>query len=653
MKLGMRVSLFVVVVLLISNLLVSGVGYVTNRGYNNQVSRSRIDTALTDLEKEIDDHLHMSEKNAVTISENIKVVKSLQNKDSSSLKESLDELNSYLRADTITITDVEGKVILRQHKPEKLGDSIINQTTVQNALKGQRTAILEPGAIVKLSCRAGAPIYGESGKMIGTVVTGYSFEKNELLDQLKELHKTDFDIFSGNERVATTILSDDQRIVGTTADEKITKVVLDQGEEYTGNVKLSDQMYISKYRPIRNSEGKIVGMTFVGLSQEESRKVSWTLLIYSALLLAVLLGATVLISSLFVNKYITLPMKKLVVFSNEMAEGNLKKVGFDDISKQGDEISDTVDAIEYMANSLRTYIEDISLRLSIMSKKDLTGESQVEYKGDFAPIKEAIECISDSFNRMMLSINQAAYQVKMGVEQVSCGAQGLADGATKQAATIEQLTASINAISRQSQGNAMDVKSAVELVQSAGENVFYSNEKMSHLAESMKHISEASSKIVHITKVIEDIAFQTNILALNAAVEAARAGEAGKGFAVVADEVRNLATKSAEAAKQTSELITSSVLMVEEGNKLTDETEEILKSLGSNASSVIEIMEKIEQKIGRQVQEVNELKQGLEDVSCVVQTNAATAEQNSATSEEMSAQAVMLQEEVSSFKLKS
>lgn len=651
MKLGMRVSLFVVVVLLISNLLVSGVGYVTNRGYNNQVSRSRIDTALTDLEKEIDEHLYMSEKNAVTIAENIKVVKSLQRKDNLKLKENLDEMNSYLQADTITITDINGKVILRQHKPEKSGDSIINQTTVQNALKGKRTAILEPGAIVKLSCRAGAPIYGESGKMIGTVVTGYSFEKNELLDQLKELHKTDFDIFSGNERVATTILSDEQRIVGTRADEKITQIVLDQGEEYTGNVKLSNQAYISKYRPIRNSEGKVVGMTFVGLSQEESRKVSWMLFIYSVGVLVVLLGITVLITFLFVNTYITLPMKKLVVFSNEMAEGNLK-AEFDDISKRGDEISDTVDAIEYMATSLRTYIEDISIRLSIMSKKDLTGESHVEYKGDFAPINEAIERISDSFNHMMLSINQASYQVKVGVEQVSCGSQGLADGAAKQAATIEQLTASINAIANQSQGNAMDVKSAVELVQNAGKNVFYSNEKMGYLAESMKHISDASSKIVHITKVIEDIAFQTNILALNAAVEAARAGEAGKGFAVVADEVRNLATKSAEAAKQTSELITSSVSMVEEGNKLTYETEDILKSLGSNASSVIEIMEKIEQKIGEQVQEVNELKQGLEDVSYVVQTNAATAEQNSATSEEMSAQAVMLQEEVSSFKLK-
>ena len=167
----------------------------------------------------------------------------------------------------------------------------------------------------------------------------------------------------------------------------------------------------------------------------------------------------------------------------------------------------------------------------------------------------------------------------------------------------------------------------------------------------MKEIGAASHKISSITKVIEDIAFQTNILALNAAVESARAGEAGKGFAVVADEVRSLAGKSAEAAKQTADLIMHSVTSVSEGEQLADETAKVLKGVAEQAVLVEQAIKEIEESSSYQVQVIEQINQGLSQVSAVIQTNAATAEESSSSSEELAAQAQMLQQEVSRFRL--
>ncbi|MDX9871857.1 MAG: methyl-accepting chemotaxis protein [Clostridia bacterium] len=320
--------------------------------------------------------------------------------------------------------------------------------------------------------------------------------------------------------------------------------------------------------------------------------------------------------------------------------------------RSNDEIGLLANSIQKAVSSIERVAADTKKLSAAVEQYDLSIDIDTSvHSGIYREIMNVAKQMFGQLNSIITNIKLAAEQVSTGASQVAGGAQALAAGSTEQAASVEELNASITQIAEQAAENSANVIIANQYVEQAGAGVNAGNEHMQQLTEAMNDIGSASNQIANITKVIEDIAFQTNILALNAAIEAARAGNAGRGFAVVADEVRNLAAKSAEAAQQTGELIQNSVATVSKGTQITAQTAQILQDVLANALKVTESFSKIEQASAEQTNAIEQIKQGLAQVASVVQTNAATAEESSATSEEMSAQASTLRDEVGKFKL--
>ncbi|WP_312060369.1 methyl-accepting chemotaxis protein [Anaerotignum sp.] len=475
-----------------------------------------------------------------------------------------------------------------------------------------------------------------------------------LADESAKSFKINFGEFSTNQRNNANdanIAEIEQNLTkAVEARESIYKLLRTAEQQ---NAKQAYVIFQRDYLPTFNKIGSIMEqMNDVGDEKALQQKDAADRVVLEAWILLVVtvsIALLAVIGVIFVlTKAILTPVREIESAFREMAGGNLRaQISYE----SNDELGRMANSIRATNAMLSAYIDDISAKLGQLSRGDMHICVDLDYVGDFTAIKLAMIETTTKLNQTMLLISDAANQVNAGAGQVSDGAQALSSGATEQAATIEELNASITTVSEQAVQNATNVRQASEYVEQAGQGVEESNIHMQHLNISMKEIGESSQKISKITKLVEDIAFQTNILALNAAVEAARAGEAGKGFAVVADEVRNLAAKSAEAAKQTADLIQKSTETVAEGERLASETLKALDRVSEKARMVSSSIEQIEHASMEQAGAIEQICQGLTQVSAVVQTNAATAEESSAASEELAAQAQTLQEEVGKFRL--
>lgn len=416
------------------------------------------------------------------------------------------------------------------------------------------------------------------------------------------------------------------------------------GEEAEGEYKYNGVTKVVFFTPIEGM-GWTVG---VNVAKDEFMQLSYnTALICIAISIAALLIAAFIITKL--ANGIVRPVKEVEEAAQKMEKGDYDI----DISYHSeDEIGKLADSMRIMSSTTKTIIEDATRGLQKLSEGYFNLHRDMEYPGVFAPIETSILNIAVSLSDTLSVIQRSSEQVSAGADQVSSGSQTLAQGAAEQASSIEELAASISAVSDKIQQNAKNSQEANEVALSVGEELRYSTSKMDSMVVAIEDISVKSGEINKIIKVIEDIAFQTNILALNAAVEAARAGSAGKGFAVVADEVRNLAGKSAEAAKNTTELIEDTVRAVSEGTSIAKETAQAIESVVENAEKVVSAVSEITSATTEQAGAITQITSGLDQIAAVVQSNSATAEQSAAASEELSGQAMMLQEEVAKFSLK-
>ncbi len=316
-----------------------------------------------------------------------------------------------------------------------------------------------------------------------------------------------------------------------------------------------------------------------------------------------------------------------------------------------DEVGVTAAALCSSQQTLSNIISDLGTALEQMAAGNFQVSLNTEFPGDLSNIKNSVEHLLDRLNEVMSQLRSSGTQVASGADQVSSGAQALAQGATEQASSVEELSATINEISTASKKNAQTAVDVRNLANDAGSAIEKSGQQMQEMLSAMNDISNSSSEISKIIKTIEDIAFQTNILALNAAVEAARAGTAGKGFAVVADEVRNLASKSAEASKNTAALIEQAIHAVERGSALATGTADALNEASAKARDVVTNIDYITDAVDQEAASIEQITIGIDQISAVVQTNSATSEESAAASEELSSQAQMMHTLLNRFQL--
>ncbi len=343
-----------------------------------------------------------------------------------------------------------------------------------------------------------------------------------------------------------------------------------------------------------------------------------------------------------IPKIIKNAINQLTVAANALAAGQI------DIKLD----TERKDEFGVLYRDFQELIDNIKYEAEV-AKEISTGNLDVEVvaRSSEDVMRAALSELVDKNSSAISNVKDAAYQVNVSASQVASASEALAQGSTEQASAIEQITASIADVAEKTKENAAQANVAAELISKAIEDVKTGNVQMQDMVVAMQEINKASENISKIIKVIDDIAFQTNILALNAAVEAARAGEAGKGFAVVAEEVRNLAAKSSAAAAETAELIENSIQKVETGSKMANVTAEALVEINDVVKKSEVIITDIASASNYQATAIVQIEQAIGQVSQVVQTNSATSEECAAASQEMSSQAVRVRDLVSAFKL--
>lgn len=424
-------------------------------------------------------------------------------------------------------------------------------------------------------------------------------DNNEIVDWLKSLNQDQITIFANDTRVATTVERDGKRAVGTKAADNVINQVLKLNKSYMGNANVLGVNHKAKYIPIKDVNDNTIGMFFVGVSKESAEDLEKLLILCFGFAIVFALIIAVLIS----NKIISI-IKIIIKVTEKIAEGDL-----------------TV-----RINSKRT--------------------------DEFGQLSNTVDKMTQNTKNIIGNINDATGRLAIETKKISQVSNSLSEGTTQQAGAVEELTSAIGVILEQTKHNGENANKANKLVSIVKDKADKGNVEMSEMLKAMDEIDTATKSIAKFLNVIDDIAFQTNVLALNAAVEAARAGQYGKGFAVVAEEVRALAQKAAEASNKTTDMILLAKDKVEVGNDLANNTAKHLAEIVDAVKDATILIEKINAESQEQIVGIDQINNGIMQVSDVVQESAMNSVETAKEAEVLSLEAKTLHEVATKFKLK-
>ena len=391
----------------------------------------------------------------------------------------------------------------------------------------------------------------------------------------------------------------------------------------------------------------------VELDQAKTMANVCTVIIFIVIVAAGLAIAvvTTLIGKIITNS-ITEPVKQIDAAVASLRKGELSNVEMLTYESE-DEFGDTIRNLKEAMGILADYVSEISVEVKAIAQGDLTrnGDDITDFLGDFSELKTSLLYILKRFNSTLTEISNLAEQVSSNSSEVENASKSLADGATEQAGVIEELNATIDTVVDMAEDTAKETQNASARVKASANKANEEKEKMNELLTEMEHITEISKEIGNIITDIEDIASQTNLLSLNASIEAARAGEAGKGFAVVADQIGKLAADSAKSAVNTRDLIDKTLVEIEKGNTITRTTADAFNQIIADMESFAEIAQSTMEKANSQAESLEQIGKGIEQLSGVVQGNAASSEENTAISVNLAEGAAKMQDRVKIFKL--
>ncbi|MCR4780662.1 MAG: methyl-accepting chemotaxis protein [Ruminiclostridium sp.] len=637
-KLGLQIVVITVAAIAAVIAIMLTVTILSFSGYNDNLLKDKAKVGEAALKGAVENELETLELYEKIFSEEDKFNEAVEKNDSATMSTLY---NANLGSHTELfggVTDSEGKIIFKSEK------FALDQFDFASVARGQSiNGIVKSGERLALVSASPKTINGQSYAYI----VGFLMSSQSYLDNCKKSSGCDVTVFNGNLRFGTTLGSN---LIGTPMGDNIKKKVLDDKQDFSGTAVINNKDYYVFYSPMLDYQNNTVGAYFAGYDAREAKSEFASVTMVAVIIGIVGAAAIAIFLFIFCQSRVTTPLKYAEEYANEMLAGQLDTTNVT-YKFHDDEVGKFVEVLRSAKNGMNDVVGDSSRILAAMADGDFTVTPDVTYPGVFEDIEKNILKIEDDLGVTLSNMNTSSDEVLTGSNQMAEGSQSLADGTTRQASAIEQISATIAEVSTQISNTAQNAAQAGDLSRQTQDKVNLQDTEIQNMVNAMNEISETSKEIEKIIKTIDDIAFQTNILALNAAVEAARAGDAGKGFAVVADEVRNLASKSAEAAQSTSSLITASIEAVDKGSKIALETAESMKEVKDMSSQTAELITQIASASAEQTESIRQITTGVEQISQVIQTNSATAEETAASCEELSGQSKLLKDQVARFKI--